>query len=618
MLRGPRLFAPLVAAFALAGCANGCAEERPYTPYAVEAGEALFAKDGGDFEDEETRNAELLVGDAEGSRGVPTKPDAPDARSFVLDGLELVAAEGESFVMGLAADLDGDGAKDAVAWVASGAREGRLLFYRGNGASSLSAPKELARLAGIFPDACEAEVSLEQVGTTTVSVKATAHCAEPPPTGATSRWLAVLSPAAEPPLRQAITMRQPPPGEDLSVTVDAADRDGDGRDDLAVRFGLEGGPAPFEAAGRVTAELRWFDRPAGLSRDSNEPEASLRPHATRQMVRAERKKEAASVLSGTRQVFRLYTMLCEEAGAPLVSFATGPLRCGTSRALEDALLAQVRAASTMGDPVRALAAIERFSDWPTAHTSGRRKEADRIARKLAPIAEAGPLRVLAAIPVPMSGASWSPLAFDDAGALLVLTHEGVVKATVLGEEWLSEEEEPWSLAVSSPDGRTRWLSSFDPCDGLAYRLRLVGLEGVVNEPILPLLTPASGRNRCSAQVPMAMLGVSRGRLEAMIAGEPWSLGLENGAVEARALASGAIGAGERARGAARSPDGKALAIGMRGGVLVRAEGKWRLWKFEGEGEAVFEGCTVANGGRAVACLRGGKVVVGVAAEGGGG
>lgn len=609
-----------LAALALAGCAKGCGEERPFTPYAVEAGEGLFAHDDASEGErgEGSHTTALLAGDTAAERGVAKKPPSPDARSFAFDGLELVAGEGESFVIALAADLDGDGEKDAVAWVASGAGEGRLLFYRGDAAARVSSPKELAHLAGLFPEGCEAEISLEQVGRTTVLVQANASCAEPLAPGKVSRWLAVVSPPTEPPLRQAITVREPPPGERLSVTVDATDRDGDGRDDVTVRVGLEGGPMPFEPAGLVTAELRWFDRPAGLSRDSAEPEASLRPHATRQMVRAERKKEAASVLPATRQILRLYTVLCEEAGAPLFRFATGPLRCGTSRALEDALLAQIRAASTLGDPVRAFAALERFSDWPTAHTSGRRKEAERIVRKLAPVVDAGPGRVLAASPIPMVGASWSPLAFEETGALLVTTHDGVIRATVLGEEWPVEDEEPWSLAVTSPDGRTRWLASIDPCDGLAYRLRLVGLEGVLNEPALPLLTPVSGRNRCAGQVPTTLLGVATGKLEAMVAGEPWSLELNGGAAEAKALAADAIGSAPGSRGSAKSPDGKALAIGVRGGALVRAGGKWRFFRFEGEGDALLEGCTVANGARAVACLRGGKVVVASAPEGAGG
>lgn len=619
-----RLFVSLLASVSLLGCAKGCRGERPYTPYTVEADEPLalpaHAEEG---EAPPAPSAALPVVD--GARGVARKAPSEEMTSWSLDGLELVAPVGEKFIVGLAADLDADGRKDAVAWVsprsngdapgsagARGERLGRLVFYRGDAEGQLAPPQQVAELAGLFPAGCDAEVALEQVGRTTVLVKADARCQEAPSAGDTSRWMAIVSPLEEPALRQTLSFRELPEGERLSVTVDASDRDGDGRDDLSLRFVLEGAPPLFEAGPSMTAELRWFERTAGLSRAADEPEASLRPQATRQMVRAQRKKEAGDIAASTRQLMRLYTALCEEGGMPLVSFETGPLRCGTSRAVEDAVLAQIRAQSTLGEPISALAAWKRFSQWPTAHTSGRRKEAERIVRKLIPASVAGPSRVLGVRPVASSPPSRSPLSFDSEGNLLVLTNHGVVKATPHGEEWFSEETEPWPLAITSPHGHYRWASTLDACDGLSYRARFLGGEEQgfgVNELVLPILPPLNQKERCSRQAKVVPISSSGNRLEAMIADELWLIEDSGEKLVAKPLADASLSHHPGKPGEAKSPDGGAIAIGTAEGVLIRAESKWRLWRIEAGGDGPLEACAVANGAEAVACLRGGKVVI---------
>lgn len=586
-------------------------EERPYTPYVVETDEALFARDATAAEEDGGGLSETQSPDDAGSRGMARVPPQPLAPRWTLEGLELVAPEDEGFVTALAADLDRDGDKDAVAWVASADTPGtgRLLFYAGDEAGRVGSPRRLAELSQLFPEGCAAEVALEQVGDVTVAVRASAVCTEPPSPGAASRWIAIVSPSEEPALRQVITVREPPRGERLLLSVDASDRDGDGRDDLAVKVSLEGGPEHFEPGARATAELRWFDRQAGLSRDADEPEASLRPQATRQMVRAERKGEAPNVASSTRQLMRLYVALCEEAGAPLVDFSTGPLHCGTSRALEDAVLAQVRAASTLGDPLRALAAIERFSQWPTAHTKARRREAERILRKLVTVSEVASARTLEAVPLRLPGPSLSPLTFDEDGVLLVMTPTGVTRATIYGEEWPSEEDEPWPLAVMNATNRYRWARSFDPCNALDYRLRFVGLEGEVHEVPLPLLAPTHGPRRCAGDVETHLLGARSGNVEAMVAGEPWLLKLGEAGVEVKPLTSSALGGITPVRGSAQSPDGRHLALGSRRGVLVRDASKWTLWQMKGVDDARLEACTVSNDAQAVACVRKGRVIL---------
>lgn len=592
-----------------AGCTNGCGHDRPYTPYAVDAGEHLFASDAAaDAGPTAIQMPADAAVDAAPGRALAERPPTAATTRWTVAGLDLAAPDGERFVLALAADLDGDRQKDAAAWVVGAdPAAGRLLFYKGDASGKVAEPKQLAALAtGTMPAGCVAEPLLEHIGASTVAVTATAACVARPAPGTPSRWVAVASPAVDPPLRQQIEVGEPPPGEQLATSLDASDRDGDLRDDLVVRFTLEGGAPPFEPGPKVSAELRWFDRSAGLSRDADEPEASLRAAAAWQMTRAQRKKEAPSVPLATRQIVRLYEALCSDAGSPLVTLATGPLRCGASHALEDAIVAEVRAAATLGDPVRAVAAEERFAWFPSTTNASRRKDVERAIAKVAPAATAGGTRLLASVPEPprLAGPSWSPLAFADDGALLVRTANGVVHATLAGQETTADGVEAWPLAVTSPDGAARWTDAFDPCDRLALRLR-IDAGGTSHEPALPMLPPAPGRcpTRGSVEaVPLAWTGT---RLEALVAGRPLALSSDLATVQPLDALVGAAAP----RGSARSPDGSAIAIGTRFGALVGKGGKWRLWKPDGGSGAPLEGCTAANGGAAAACLRGGRVVV---------
>ena len=90
------------------------------------------------------------------------------------------------------------------------------------------------------------------------------------------------------------SLADPPAGAKLSLELDASDVDGDRRDDLVARVAIEGAPPPFEAGPRVTADLRWLDWPTGLSRDPEEPEASLKRTVTAEQARVSKKNDGTS------------------------------------------------------------------------------------------------------------------------------------------------------------------------------------------------------------------------------------------------------------------------------------------------------------------------------------
>ena len=238
--------------------------------------------------------------------------------AFSIDGATSIAPlPGETFVMYLVADLDGDGTRDAVAWTSSSdPLAGRLLFYKGAPAEPHPRSRDSSRFwpsGAIGGPACAAEPALEQIGPATVAVSLHAVCA-PVPQGKKQRWIAVAMPSREPALGKSSGSESQRSVSASSWSSTGPDIDGDQRDDLVVRISVEGAPPPFEPGPRVSADLRWLDRPTGLSRDPDEPEASLRKDAAAELARAAKKADAPQVSAGVRQIIRLYAWLCSDVG----------------------------------------------------------------------------------------------------------------------------------------------------------------------------------------------------------------------------------------------------------------------------------------------------------------
>ena len=106
-----------------------------------------------------------------------------------------------------AADVDGDGVRDGVAWVAShDALGGRLLYYKGGAAGAApAAPKQLAALPGglIGLAGCAAEPHSRKLDRRRWRSASMPPAIAPP--GATKvRWVAVAGPARSA-LREEIT-----------------------------------------------------------------------------------------------------------------------------------------------------------------------------------------------------------------------------------------------------------------------------------------------------------------------------------------------------------------------------------------------------------------------------
>ncbi len=614
----------LVAPIVLSACSKGCRRGRPYTPYAI-----------GD-ESQPPQRATPAV--ALSAVAVPSTSSSAfghligvanpeDGGALQLDRARIEPPPDARLAVALPADLDGDGIKDLTAWaVGADPLAGRVLFYKGRSPDAVEPPRALAALdpGKIGIPGCSSEARLEQVGPRTVAATVRAVCSSALDGSLKSRWVAVASPAREPALREQVWLGDPPAGENLHVDLDASDQDADGRDDLVVRLILDGAPMGFEPSPPVSAQLRYYDRQVGLSRDPQEPEASFRAAAAVIAGRASKKTDAAEVFPMARELERLHAVVCADEALAIVTPASGQVRCGASRALEDLVAARVRAALTVNDVPRAIAALTRAAFRPA--TSQRRAELEKAVLKALVLKT--PVAQLAAVQPdidPSSAPAWGPMTFLPNGQLLVRGRQGMVLIDVAsGQETPAQGIPSWPAAVTNPDNTMRWLGAFDACDGMALRVRF----GAPNEPafaipsavgtgrefVLPILAPAP--SRClpdGVRADMSPTPVAWGPsgLEAWVAGERVLIAPDQN--QARLLSSDLAHAQPPHTGSPRSPDGRMFALATPLGALVRNTAGWQLWR-PGDREgahayAGFRACTAANDGHAIACVRGGRLVL---------
>jgi hypothetical protein len=434
------------------------------------------------------------------------------------------------------------------------------------------------------------------------------------PDTAPTRWIGVATVDKGAKLRFAAEVLDPPSAPKLSLDVNGSDADGDGLEDVALRMTLEGGGAPFEPGPRLSAAVRWLDRPAGLARDTSSFEGSLAALTATAMARAARVKDAPSVPLYVSQIRALYRTLCPEAGAPRVIRRAGPgaSTCGQSRALEDAGIAEVRAYITMGDPLRAVTAFERAQRPPATRTASRTNEATGFVTQAAPVLAARATRTAAAVPQIERGhgPAWGALAFEPSGKLLVRTAAGVVRVdTEHGDEEAADGVTAWKGAVRAPDASARWIEAYNPCDGVALRATFeVGDD--VKDVALPVAPPFGTKCTTSRGEPAHVVPLAWGPrgLEAVVAGEPVLVSPDL----ARATTLVAPLDQPVLLGSPRSPNGKWSAIPTSLGVLVRGEGRAQLYRASDvEGAyAALRDCAISDDATHVACIRSGRVWMG--------
>ncbi|MBX3228150.1 MAG: hypothetical protein KIT84_27005 [Labilithrix sp.] len=590
-MRGLLLLAAL--AVLLGGC-RGCKNDHPYVPAGPD-GAAATADDAG----EARPSGPAAPGPGPGGGAEAAVALAPGVTSWRGDGL-VIDGGGQEIALLLARDFDGDGKTDALAILRPplaerkpGASTGRLVYVRGGEPNVPPAAIAVGPALGQWP-ACVATARLEKVGPRSVFAEIGSDC--PKAIGTRAISVVRLAPPAPAVAFDAI-LTDPRDAPSLGLAVESADRDGDGVDDTVLRFTVDG----------VDARLAFFDRPAGPSRDPEEPEASLKTAAAR--IAKAKPDEVPAMVDRLRAAYRA---LCDEGGAPRITHVHGgpAPTCGTSKVLEDAGIAAVRAYAQSGDVFGAFAAAEIAQAAPATKTAARSSELEKHLATAAPVESAKAVRVLATLVDSPSDAEpqWGPLTFDATNQLLVRAGKTVTSVDPENGDEHADGAAAWPAEVVSPDATRRWSAAFQVCDDGAARASFTVAETntTITAP-LPLV-PRLGRACSGHGEPLLVQPIAWGPrgLEAIVAGRPFIFKSE-GANEMTASPLAPFLDERPPPGSPRM--GAKMAVAVPNALLVLAEGKWRNLRSPDVKPSELRACTIDDTATRVACVRRGKVVL---------
>lgn len=596
-----------VSCIVLSGCAKSCKEDRPYVPYGIDAASpAVPAMTQPSADPSAAQPAASFT-------AVPAER-AQAATVLTLDGATLAAPQGKVLHAYSRADWNADGKDDVVAWTqdTQGA-QGALVWYPRQEKGFGPAVTLLVPPATWAPgDGCRTEAELWRIGLRTAWLKLSVACANAGPPQSRPQWATVIAPAKQPAVRVEVSIKPGLVGEDLTLNADATDRDGDGVDDVALTVSLAGEPSPLEAVGQpVAAELRWFDRPAGLSRDPHEPEASLRAQAARISKVARKKGALDEVASSARRLRRLHTLLCDEGKR--VELKGEELSCSSSQALQEADLAELDAALKIPEAARAIAVLSRMERPGAAFDPKRLADArSRYEKAFGTVRVA--VREAPGVPMlgPATTPSWGALTFIADSTLFVRENAGTM--SVEAESLAGKPSQtgpsggPWLVPLAAPAGKWMLEAVVDGCDGAPLRARMHSSEGTTVEVPLPIASePRSFCGSGRSPVPVIPLGWTERGLEALIAGSSVRITAE----PPKASLTPTSAMGPVASGAARSHDGRWIVVPVGFGLAFAGpNGKGALWtheRLQGASPKLRD-CTVADNMTVAACIEGNRVL----------
>jgi hypothetical protein len=564
----------------LSGC-DACERHKPYVPYAIDGG----ATDGAMVVAPESPPAPPVE--------APPVETAPNRASrWRLGGSERSAPSGKHFTTGVA--LVSGGAL-AVAREAE-SDPGELLYYP----RSSEQGESLVRSDAVARGGCDARSTLTSTGHLVLVELGCALRALPPP-GLISRVVAIVKTVDRPIVRASLGFVDPPETSTLSVAATSPDLDHDGVGDLVLDVTLGPAVPPFEPTPTQALQLRWFDRPAGLSRDLDAAADPFANAVKAVSARIAKGKELAGVAAEIAQIRNLARSFCSEFGALRVRRISGDrLECGPSKSLAELPLLLVRAALGRKDVLRAALALD------DVEPNAKLKDVERqLARLTRPIDAKIERRLLAVPMLPQAGGpSVGPVNFIDDTSLLVRTGSGVVRALpATGEEAAADGVASWPDLALSPNGRWRWTSLSDSCDGGHGRATFVDAGG----QSATLAVPIAGRLQATCPplgVPLTATPLSwtpKG-LIALAGGEVIHVLPSLGSI---ALASPNL-FGDGLKGGPASADGRSVVWPTRFGFVITGEPP-QLLKLDAPVKARW--CAVSPARTRVACVVGSAVEV---------
>ncbi len=539
----------------------------------------------------------------------------PRTREIAVEGASISAGEGHLHAV-LPIDLDGDEDNDVLAIVST---KTALRLIEARRAAERFELRNLDELA--LPEGCEATgAHLHTVSAQLALAEATLRCE-----GGAMHVDWVFTPEAQPRLHERVVIL-PATGRApglITSSLELADRDEDGHDDLLVRLVI----TPPDA-NATTVELEWLDRPGGFARSRTEPEATLR--ALAEEGRAMLEGAPSEALGLARQVLAAHAALCREAGSARVGLRGGPgLQCGRSGAAGTAAAVRGAALVRLGRHFEALDAADAL-EAPGMATSA----ADRtlMADAWASLPEVEGLRARKIAELAPSGGRetrYALLGFVDDQSLRVRDTQPhrieLATGVVTVDNLLAPTPPP---PIHDPSGAFAALDIVRSCAGYVVRIlpsaRLRPGLVVVPDAVEALIeaVPASAEVRCDRPRPEAfeaddggwtLLGwapqgvvVTRGEelrvvpldLSARPAGAPMTLRTDS--PPPVPLAGGAI-----------TPDGSAYLLPTPHGLMLRTldgRGTIRFLRPEGfDAWGPIHAVALAPGGRKAAVFAGGSL-----------
>lgn len=576
-----------------AGC-DGCSNHKPYTPFNLDAGPSASAL------------ASASPVPVESSNFTPVPAVAASGSRFDLEAGPVDAPSGRVFRQGLAIDVDGEGTKDLVAWVeATDGRAFELTYTSGAERTSSTTLGKLPK--DLLSSSCKRTPSLALIGTMTVLATVTAECSSSPGAGTSTHFIVLRTKKGGPPqLRLDGTARPLPTGESFALAFSADDRDKDKTDDLAITVSIDAVGEPFDFSGKASIPIHFVDRPAGLARDSAEPEAALMKLGGNVIAKGKVGKLAGDSFHDAVKLLRLATGVCEELGGATLSTSAGAIRCGDTGFIGDAVYGVGVAAVTKKDWPTAVSVLDLLSKLKLGRPHA--KDLGKALEKALPIALATGTHNLVAAPA--KDGVLSPLAF--VGHDLLVAGESA-STLVKGDTFVEEASPapPWPLAFAWFDaGLNFTLRGADrACSPRAWVLHEVVADSTTDValPVLEVALPPKALACAEGPLPLSILVSVGGSAYVGVGASIFQVKTQGSGVVVEPADPPDANAPPSSPGQSRATDGSAIALPIEGGVLVLGPTPHRVVSDDLKGASR---CAVEQGGKRVACVtaRGGVVV----------